>query len=85
MFEPMLPLVQPETCFSIEKECMNVNDIDLVKKLYKQVKKKNPVIATWINAWAKKTKDRFGAMACALIVYRLLESQDEADMMNELL
>jgi len=80
-----LPIVQPETCFAIEGECVNQDDTVLVKKLYKQIKRKNPIVAVWIREWSKKTKDKMGAMACALIVYRLIESQFEADFMNEML
>jgi hypothetical protein len=38
----------------------------------------------WIKNWAKKTIDPKGAAICALITYRLLESQEEADYLNEL-
>lgn len=82
MFDAIMPVVQPEICFSIEDECRNVSDIDTVKRLYKKVKSENPIVAIWIKNWAKQTKDRIGSMACALITYRLIQSQIEADIMN---
>ncbi len=80
-----MPFIQHETCFSIEGECIDVDDIDVVKKLYKKLKKTNPVVALWIKQYSKHTKDKIGAMACALITYRLIESQMEADAMNDML
>jgi hypothetical protein len=80
----LLPVVQPDTCFSVEQECLNIDDSQFVRKLYKKIKDKNPVVAMWIKNWAKKTIDPKGAAICALITYRLLESQEEADYLNEL-
>lgn len=82
MFESIMPIVQPEVCFSLEDECRNVSDAETVKRLYKKVKKENPIVAMWIKNWAKQSKDRISSMACALITYRLIQSQIEADMMN---
>ena len=83
MIDNMMPIVQVETCFAIEQECKDCSDKETVDRLFKKVKKSNPVIATWIKRWSKTTKDSLGAMACALVAYRLLESQSEADFMNE--
>jgi hypothetical protein len=82
MIETSLPVVKPETCFSIERECLGVRDVEFIKKTLKKIMKNNPVVAMWIKNYSKTTKDRFGAIVCAVVVYRLLESQDEADFLN---
>jgi hypothetical protein len=79
-----MPIVKAETCFALEQECKNLTDKELVQILFKKLKKCNPIVATWIKAWSKHTKDHVGAMACALIAYRMLESQSQADYMNEI-
>ena len=79
----MMPIVKPETCYSLEGDCLNKSDYATAKKLYKRIRKENPVIALWIREWAKKTDDKTGAMICALVTYRLLESQIEADELNK--
>ena len=85
MIETSLPVVKPETCFSIERECLGVRDVEFIKKTLKKIMKNNPVVAMWIKNYSKTTKDRFGAIVCAVVVYRLLESQDEADFLNEIM
>jgi len=84
MTDSFMPIVQPETCFAIEEECKDLTDKETVNRLFKKLKKNNPVVAAWIKRWSNTTKDSLGAMACALIAYRLLESQSEADFMNEI-
>jgi hypothetical protein len=85
MIETSLPFVKPETCFSIERECLGVRDVEFIKKMLKKIMESNPVVAMWIKNYSKTTKDRFGAIVCAVVVYRLLESQDEADFLNEIM
>ena len=82
MFDCM-PVVKAETCFSIQGECTNVSDIETVKRLFKKIKKENPIVAQWVKNWSEQTDDKIGAMTCALITYRLIQSQLEANMMNE--
>ena len=60
-------------------------DVEFIKKTLKKIMKNNPVVAMWIKNYSKTTKDRFGAIVCAVVVYRLLESQDEADFLNEVM
>ena len=85
MIETSLPIVQPETCFSLEQEVINVDDKDYVKRVLRKIARINPVVALWIKNYSKKTKDRLGAIVCAVMVYRLLESQEEADFLNEII
>ena len=85
MNETSLPVVKPETCYSIERECIDIPDTEYCKKMLKKINNDNPVIATWIKNFSKTTNDRLGAIVCAVVVYRLLESQDEADYLNEVM
>ena len=85
MIETSLPIVKPETCYSIERELIGLPDNEYVKKVLRKMTEINPVVALWIKNYSKKTKDRIGAIVCAVVVYRLLESQEEADFLNEIL
>lgn len=85
MLETSLPIVKPETCFSLEREVKDLNDKDYVKKVLKKINEINPVVAMWIKNYSKKTNDRLGSIVCAVMVYRLLESQEEADFLNEII
>ena len=79
----LLPIVNPEICFSLQREVFNISDIQFIKKQLKLLKKKNPVIALWIKEFSKRSEDRLFTMMCALMVYRMLEIQFEVDEMNE--
>jgi len=81
--DDLLPFVNPEICFSLQREVANISDIEFVKRQLKLLKKKNPVIGLWIKDFSKKSKDRMFTMVCALMVYRMLEVQYEIDDMNE--
>jgi len=85
MIETSLPIVQPETCYSIEQEVIGLPDKEYVKKVLKKISEVNPVVALWIKNYSKTTQDRIGAIVCAVVVYRLLESQEEADFLNEII
>jgi hypothetical protein len=85
MFEPLLPLVNAELCYSLQKEVDNVPDKKYVAQQMRALKKNNPVIALWIKEFSKTSKDRLSTMICALMVYRMLESQLECDVMADLL
>jgi hypothetical protein len=79
----LLPVVDPKVCFSVEKMCEQDNDRFILEYL-SDIKKKNPIVALWITRFAKTTNDKLGAVACAAIAYKLLESQSEANMLAEM-
>lgn len=83
--EDLLPLVHPDICFSLQKEVQNVPDIEFIKKSLKAIKKTNPVVAMWIKQFSKESNDRTMTALCAIVVYRMLESQQQADLLSELL
>lgn len=85
MNQSALPLVMPELCYSLQKEVENMEDSKFIVKHMKELKQKNPVVALWIKEFGKTSKDRKVTMICALMVYRMLESQMECDILSDLL
>jgi hypothetical protein len=78
-----LPVVKPEICYSLEHEVIGQFDVEYVKSFLKKLDSDNPTIAQFIRRFSKTTEDRMGAIFCGLIVYRMLESQAEANEMNQ--
>ena len=78
-----LPIVKPEIGYSLEKELFDVDDVDYIKTQLKRLDEENPSVATFIRQFAKTTDDKINVAFCGLMVYRLLESQAEANWMNE--
>ena len=76
-----LPFVKPEIGFSLEREIFDKFDVEYVKKQLEKLKKDNPSIAEFIMKFSKKTGDSLGAAFCGVMVYRMLESQSEANSM----
>lgn len=77
-----LPVVKPETCFSVEHEVEDDEKKFITRALH-HLMNKNPILAMWIKQYAKGSKDPKSTMICALVLYKLLESQEEADFMND--
>lgn len=82
MKKNFLPIVKPETCFSVEKNCFSSDDF--LSKHLSEIRKKNPIVGMWIDRFSKTTEDKEGSVACAVIVYKLLESQEEANYLNSI-
>lgn len=78
-----LPVVKPEIGGSLQREIVDKCDVEYVKKQLKRLDIDNPTIAKFIRDFSKTTKDRVGVAFCSLLVYRMLESQAEANRMNE--
>jgi len=78
-----LPVVKPEIGGSLEREMFDRFDGEYVKEQLKRLDIENPTIARFIRLFAKTTEDRVGAAFCGLIVYRMLESQSEANQMSQ--
>lgn len=79
-----LPVVKPEIGGSLEREMSEkANDLKYVKEQLKRLDVENPTVAYFIRNFAKTTKDKIGTAYCGLIVYRLLESQAEANRMYQ--
>jgi hypothetical protein len=78
----ILPVVKPETCFSVEHEIED-NEKTFIRRSLHHLMSNNPILGMWIKQYAKSSKDPKSTMICALVLYKLLESQEEADFMND--
>ena len=54
-----------------------------VQALLERMKKSNPCVARFVHQLASRHKESAEVFAAALVVYRLIESQEEADRMSE--
>ncbi len=54
-----------------------------VQELLRRLRNTNPCIGRFIQQLASRHRESAEVYAAALVVYRLLESQDEADRMSE--
>lgn len=83
-----LPKVKNEIYASLYEEVKELipkgGDEQYVKVQLKRIKRNNPAIAKWIIQYAKKYSNNLEILYGAIITYRLLESQAEADDMNSL-
>ena len=78
-----LPVVNPEVGYSLEHSLEHALDRPYVKQALKNIRKENPAVAEWIKKFSKLTDDRIGSAFCAIIVYKMLQSQLEADCLKE--
>lgn len=82
MLDRYIPVVKPEIGCSLEREVFDKFDVPYIKEQLRRLDKENPTIARFIRKFSKTTEDRVGAAFCGIIVYRLLESQAEANRMT---
>jgi hypothetical protein len=78
-----LPIVNPGIAASIQSELSDKFDKTYIREQVARLEKENPVIAHWIKRYSSTTKDKLGSAYCAIILYRLLESQLECDEMSK--
>lgn len=79
--EKYLPVVKREIAGSLAANLKSLKDVKYLKQQIKEIKEVNPVVADWILKYSKKTKDRKGTAFAAIVLYRMLYSQCEADIM----
>jgi len=79
----LLPRVNPAVGASLEHELSKKVDKIYIAEQLSIIKQENPVISFWIENFSKKTRDKKGAMFCALMVFRLLSIQAECDKMSD--
>jgi len=77
----LLPVVKPEIGGSLERELVDKFDSEYIKNQLKRLDIENPTISRFIRNFSKTTNDKIGSAFCGLIVYRMLESQNEANSM----
>lgn len=78
-----LPIVTQEVGFAIKAEMERENGNDYVTRLLERIEAENPCVAEFISQIALQHDDPVAVSTAALLVYRLLESQMEADEMKE--
>ncbi len=83
-----LPIVNAEVGHSVaeglEEEC-DQDEIAAWKIELKKIKKQNPVISEFIWEWSKQAHGKSAklhSLICGICLYKLLESQAEADQMS---
>lgn len=62
----------------------NADDFEYIERRLDEIEKVNPIVSKWIKNFSKTSKSRLLTAYCGLMVYELLYSQAEADMMNEM-
>lgn len=80
----LLPLVNSDTTGPLRRDLLNTeSDEEYLQKEMKAIKEENPVIASLIDKYAEKTKDSQIVYYSNILIYKLLRSQAEADLMKE--
>lgn len=79
--EKYLPVVKSGIAASLAANLQDQKDIRYLKQQIKEIEEVNPILADWIRKYSKTTKDRKGAAFAAIILYKMLYSQCEADIM----
>lgn len=77
-----LPTVKPEITCSMEQDLLRHSDESYVKEKLLHIKHKNPVVHAFLTSFSRASNDPVMTMFCGLIIYKMLESQAEADLMN---
>ena len=78
-----LPVVSVATGNSILGELRGDRRGESVQRLLQRLEKSNPCIARFVHQLAARHHEAAEVYAAALVVYRLLESQEEADRLKE--
>ncbi|MBI3725704.1 hypothetical protein HY251_17395 [bacterium] len=78
-----LPVVTKETGFAVCRELEREEDNDFIIHLLERLEEANPCVAEFVSRLAVQHEDPVGISTAALLVYRLLESQAEADALAE--
>lgn len=77
-----LPRVTKHTGYAVCRELEQEEDNSYVIRLLERLEEENPCIAEFVSRLAIQHDDPVGISTAALLVYRLLESQAEADSLN---
>ncbi len=74
-----LPRVTRETGFAVCRELEQEDNNDYIIAMLARLEAENPCVAEFVSRLAIQHDDPVGITTAALLVYRLLESQAEAD------
>lgn len=83
----LLPQVDPDTGHSISHYLNRYDDAEsdaaVVEDELRLIEKENPAVAEFIGRWSTKEGKVLCRVAfCGILVYRLLRSQAESDLMD---
>ncbi len=78
-----LPTVTKETGFAVCRELERDPNNSYVIRLLERLEEDNPCVAEFVSRLAIQHEDPVGISTAAVLVYRLLESQAEADTLRE--
>lgn len=78
-----LPKVTKETGFAVCRELEQEADNNYIIGLLEKLEEENPCVAEFVSRLAIQHEDPVGISTAALLVYRLLESQAEAEELKE--
>lgn len=79
---PLLPVVTTDTGQAICRELESSEDNSYVVALLSRLERENPCIAEFISRLAIQHEDPMAVTTAAVLVYRLLESQCEANALR---
>ena len=77
-----LPTVSKETCLSVAQEI--ASDSLFLRNFYERLKKTNPQIVLLVAELMRVTGDEKNVLIAIAAVYKMLESQAEADSLKKL-
>ena len=78
-----LPRVTKETGYAVCRELEQEADNNYIINLLEKLEEENPCVAEFVSRLAIQHEDPVGISTAALLVYRLLESQAEAEELKE--
>lgn len=79
----LLPRVTKETGFTVCHELEREDNNEYVIRMLERLERENPCVAEFVTRLAIQNEDPVGITTAALLVYRLLESQAEADALRQ--
>lgn len=79
----MLPRVTRDVGFSVCRELEQAGARDYMRELLQRLDRENPCIAEFVCRLAIQHEDPVGVSNAGLLVYRLLESQMEANRLRD--
>jgi Mg/Co/Ni transporter MgtE len=78
----LLPYVNEEIGFALQKEFLETQGNEYVTQVLTRLREDNPCIANFISNMSVSSGDPTSCATTGILVYRLLESQAEADKLK---
>lgn len=78
-----LPLVNGQVGLPIARDLLNQDDDEYIQEEISKINDENPVIIEFLQQFAETTDDETGSLFAGVLIYKLLRSQAEANMMKQ--